>query len=398
MNTTPPPTNEESSEILAEIRKEETDERCGLPSASAMPRIMSCLASLPLTNYLRERGMLPPDVPSEDAEHGTEVHRICAQLALGQEPAGEPEDIAEARELYETAEQEVIKYLGKPLSDLKVVVEERFWHTNQKGERIASGRFDLIAIDRGTGNAVLIDYKTGHNDVDVPYDNWQMKLGAILMAIHLEVFEVKAVIVQTMRKPTLEIFTPSEIADFDEELVITLEFLDRSHYLDHGFNPTPENCKYCPCRLHCPRLLADRGELVAMAEAAPDADHVIACATTPRLSKFLTQCASVELLAKAAKAEMTARLERGETDENYHLEASAPKRVITDARAVVNGLIASGVAVDDALGTMKIGVGAAEELLKGATGLKGKALKDELAQLAGDALTMSEPTPKLARK
>lgn len=375
-----------------------TDEREGLPSSSGLHRIIECAACLPFTNYLRDNDLLPPDHASEDAEHGTEVHRICAQFATGEEPTGERDDIEEARELFETAEQEIIKTFGKPLAELKLIVEERFWHTDLKGNRIASGRFDLIAMDRETGGAVLIDYKTGHDEVPHPAENWQLKHGAVLLALTHEALEVTGCIIQTGRRPAKHTWTPDEIADMDEEIVAYLGACHVGHYLERGFNPAPERCHYCPARLHCPRLLADVVDMVAVAKAMPDASQMVACAATPVLSDFLIKCGTVRLLETAAKAEMTARLERGETDENYHLEASAPKRVITDARVVVNGLIAAGVTVDEALGAMKINVGSAEGLLKEATGLKGKQLKDEFAQLAGAALTMSEPTPTLKRK
>lgn len=381
----------QQTEIIAE------DERAGLPSSSGLQRIFECRACLPFTNHLRDNDLLPPDHASVDAEHGTEVHRICAQLALGEKPTGDADDISEASGLWESAQLEILKAFGKPLDELKIVVEERFWHTNLKGARIASGRFDLIAMDPSTRNAVLVDYKTGHGDVPHPISNWQMMHGAVLMAINLEAMDVTAAIVQTGHKTTVTLWTSEEIADFDEEIVTWLGIGSRIHYLEAGFQPSEHNCKYCPARLHCPRLLSDVTGAVAIAQAAPDASQMVACATTPVLSNFLAKCETVELLAKAAKAEMTARLQRGEEDAAYHLKASAPRRKVTDARRLVNAIITAGATVDDALNAMSITLGAAEGLLKG-VGYKGKVAKEYLEQNCGDAITLTETEPKLTRK
>lgn len=377
-----------------------TDERQGLPSSSGMQRIMDCSACLPLTVHLKSIGKLPRDIESKDAAHGTSVHAICEELALGREISeGEPDEIEEAKELWESAQAAVVRLIGKSLDELEVHVEERFWHYDPDSNKIASGRFDLIAVDRSTSPAVavILDYKTGHNEVPLPAVNWQLRHGAVLVAANLDVDTVHGVIIQTMRKVEQTTFQPDEIVFFMEAIEEALSMPSKlASPFDVPFSSSEENCRYCPARLHCPRLLHDL-EVADSLAVSNDPYRMIASADTATLGKFLLRCETVETISKAAKEEMTERLRGGDTSPYWHLEASAPRRKVTDARKVVNVIIAAGASVDNALGAMSITIGAAEGLLKG-VGYKGKVAKEYLEQNCADAITLSNPEPSLKRK
>jgi hypothetical protein len=379
---------------------ETTDERQGLPSSSGMQRIMDCAACLPLTVHLRSIGKLPRDIETNYATHGIIVHSICEELALGREIIeGEPEQIEEAKELWEAAQAAVVRLMGKSLDELEVHVEERFWHYDEAGERIASGRFDLIAVDRSAAPAVavILDYKTGHNEVPLPAANWQLRHGAVLAAANLDVEMVHAVIVQTMRRVEQATFQGEEIVFFMESIEEALSMpANLASPFDVPFSASEENCRYCPSRLHCPRLLHDL-EVADSLVVTNDPYRMIASADTDTLGRFLMRCETVETIAKAAKEEMTERLRGGDTSPHWHLEASAPRRKVTDARKVVNVIIAAGASVDNALGAMSITLGAAEGLLKG-VGYKGKVAKEYLEQNCADAITLSNPEPSLKRR
>lgn len=374
------------------------DERKGLPSASSMHRIMTCSAFLPLYKHLREAGQLPPAQSSDDADRGTELHGHLEDLAYGRTPFGEYDDIALCREMFAEARRQIVRSLGEDIDSegITLLIEERLWHRNLDGEDIASGKFDLVAIDSERKKAVIIDYKTGHLQVPLPFENWQILHGAGLLNRHFDVESVTGVIVYAHRKPTVGEISPQDI----EDTMASIEWkLGRTgHYLDYGFFATEENCKYCPVRLSCPRLHVD---LTAAEKVStrPDPAMAIASMDTPRLGEFLVRLETVALLEKAAKAEMTARLKNGLEDDNWELRSGSSSRKVLDTRLLVNALVENGVDLRDAIEAMSINVGDAEKLFKAANpSLKGAQFKERFAELSDPFLTISTPAPTLKRK
>jgi len=373
-----------------------TDERLGLPSASAMQRIFGCPASLALTNRLRAQGLLPRDHGNEYATHGEKGHGILEKLARGEDVSGEDKDLLdEARDMWEEANTRIMAVFGEPIENLEVMIEERLW-INIDGKPVMSGRFDLIAI-KGK-KALIIDYKTGHKKVADASENFQLAAGAVLLREVHGMEEIHGCIIEAHRKPTTTVFNLDSVARFR---AIMIEHFDKSateHPLSFGFNPSEENCTYCPNRLHCPRLLDDVRAVVRIASGGPESVGLIAAASTPVLSDFLCKCETVEKIQKAAKAEMEARLNAGEHDDNWHVAASAPRRVVTNAKALAQTLIAQGCKTDEVIASMSMTVGNAEALLGAVCAWKGAKLKAHLAELAGDSIGMSEPKPSLKRK
>lgn len=376
---------------------EEQDERQGLPSASSMQRIMECKASLPLTNRLREQGLLPVDHGTEYSKKGDRVHEILAALATGaplaQMAEFDPAEMEEALELWESAQQIITQVFGTELSDVEIRVEERIWLCDEDGEKMASGRFDLVAVSVARNQALILDYKTGHGDVPEPLNNWQTLTGAVIVWVESGVENFTAAIVQTRYRPQVAQYDGPAVGEALNQIDDALALKEADPFVV-GFNPSTDRCKYCPARLACPRLHYD---LTAI-RAAENPDLIIATAPTPRLSQFLLACESVAILAKTAKAEMEHRLRNGETDEHWHMAASAGRRQVNDARALAQALIAEGATVDQTLAAMTITIGNAEAVLKAATNLKGKALTQRLNAIGEFCIETSQPEPSLKRK
>lgn len=382
--------------MIQQLDTKEADERKGLPSASSMQRIMNCPASLPLTHRLRELGQLPTDHGSEDASRGTRIHDYLQALGEGAEtlPSGlTQEELEEALSLWDRAQDVITQLFGEDLAEVDIVVEQRLWLEDAlTGDAVFSGRFDLIAMD--TDKALILDYKTGFSDVPIAAENWQIMAGAVLFR---EAFgngrEIYGTILQTGHKAEVSRIETDAIRQAGRLILMRLNEKESDPFT-LGFNPSDENCKYCPARLACPRLHYDLKEVTGITNA----DALISTASTPRLDAFLNQLESIERITKAARKEMAARLERGEEAPNYHLASGPARRKVVDAGKLASALISEGADTSTVLASMSMTVGNAERVLKDATGLKGKALKEKMEALAGDAIEAKEPEPSLKRK
>jgi hypothetical protein len=354
-----------------------TDERKGKPSASGMQRIMECAACLPLTNQLRREGKLPEDKGSDEANFGTAVHAVLASLALGEDVSHYPVDhVAAALPLWDQAQR------FRPGGDARLVVEKRLW--SSCGD--FSGMFDLVWLMDDA--AVLIDYKTLHGNHPPAHSNWQLKTGAVLLRQNYGVSSVTAVLLQTMKAPSVAEWNEFDIEEFEAEIQVRLWDRDRDPWRA-GFNPNPNLCPHCPARLSCPA----HHHLIGQAMAA----DAITTATTPRLSEFLRACEVVEIHRKAALAEMEQRLLMGETDGHFALAPGKTMRKITSVPTLVNRLIAEGVPMKDALSAMSMTMGDAEKLLKKATGLKSGEFAEKMREISEGCIEKPEPELKLKR-
>jgi hypothetical protein len=354
-----------------------TDERKGKPSASGMQRIMECAACLPLTNQLRREGKLPEDKGSDQANFGTAVHEILELLALGVMPVGfDQKHIEAAMPLWDQAQK------FEPDYQAATAVEERIW--SNCGE--FSGMFDLVWI--GFESAVLLDYKTLHGNHPPANINWQLKTGAVLLRQNYGVSSVKAVLLQTMKAPSVAEWNEIDIEEFESEIQGRLWNRDRDPWRA-GFNPNPNLCPHCPASLSCPA----HHHLIGQAMAT----DAITTATTPRLSEFLRACEVVDMHKKAALAEMEHRLFMGETDIHFTLAFGATKRKITSVPTLVNRLIGEGVPMKSALSAMSMSLGDAESLLKKATGLKGSEFAEKMREISEGCIEKPEPELKLKR-
>ena len=354
-----------------------TDQRKGKPSASGMQRIMECAACLPLTNQLRREGKLPEDKGSDQANFGTAVHEILELLALGVMPVGfDQKHIEAAMPLWDQAQK------FEPDYQAATAVEERIWANC--GE--LSGMFDLVWI--GFESAVLIDYKTLHGNHPPAHINWQLKTGAVLLRQNYNVSSVTAVLLQTMKAPSVAEWNELEIEGFENEIDERLWHRNGDPWRA-GFNPNPNLCPHCPARLSCPAHHHMIGQAMAT--------DAITTATTPRLSEFLRACEVVDIHKKAALAEMERRLKDGETDDHFTLAPGTTKRKITSVPTLVNRLIAEGVPMKDALSAMSMSLGDAEKLLKSATGLKGGEFADKMREISEGCIEKPEPELKLKR-
>ena len=111
-----------------------------------------------------------------------------------------------------------------------------------------SGQVDAVYHNDTT--ALVIDFKSGFSEPDPAEINSQLKVLAVLVALHLP--QVTTVIVQIISGPhgvTEARYTIAELAHAYNEILDTLLAI---HAENAPFNPSPEACQYCPAVLICP--------------------------------------------------------------------------------------------------------------------------------------------------
>ena len=110
-----------------------------------------------------------------------------------------------------------------------------------------SGQFDVVYYNEKT--ALVIDFKSGFSEPDPAEINSQLKVLAVLVALHLpHVTEVIAQIISGPYGVTEARYSIAELAHAYNEILDTLQAI---HAESAPFNPSPEACRYCPAVLIC---------------------------------------------------------------------------------------------------------------------------------------------------
>ena len=222
-----------------------TDERKGLPSASSWRRLELCAGSWQLEQQAKAIGQ-EAHKTSPAAARGSLIHAWLAGL-----PDEDGKEIklmaAEQRTadfLQERAQEQVSRIFGD--AQVETLIEKRLW-MKVNGRPALSGQFDKVVYSGDT--ALILDFKSGHSEPDPAEQNAQLKVLAVLVALHLP--QVTTVIAQIISGPhgvTEARYTIEELAHAYNEILDTLLAIDAENA---PFNPSPEACRYCPAALIC---------------------------------------------------------------------------------------------------------------------------------------------------
>lgn len=115
-------------------------------------------------------------------------------------------------------------------------------------ELLLNGRFDAVYYNETT--ALIQDFKVGFAEPDPAEQNAQLKVLAVLVAIHLP-STIEEIVVQIISGPygvTEARYGLSELAIAYGEIVDTWRAINAPNA---PFNPSPEACKHCKALLIC---------------------------------------------------------------------------------------------------------------------------------------------------
>ncbi len=241
---------------------------------SSLPRIMSCPASL-------EVGEVQIQSSSDNASIGSAVHEVMADIIRSGDfnmpdlypySARHGVDVEEIRFLCWRG-LAIWKQFANSLVDIDVENEEKTAiESTENGtyKTFLTGHVDVSAKmydEEDEGRGVIIDWKTG-----IERDSDAQLMG--YAALHFLGWPVGVkIITANLRENIVTIFdkTDEDIYQFVESVadVVNME--------QKPYNPTADNCQYCPRRLDCPAK-AKLAESSVMAMASVHSNHSL---TTP---------------------------------------------------------------------------------------------------------------------
>ena len=380
----------------------ETDPRRGVPSASGATRSSNCVPSFRV-------GQRYQNLSTSDSESGTRVHTALETNNIdGLSPSE-----ADTHDRIFEAHNEVLNNWGHDESMI-AFREKRLGLTNlgkvldvfpgSKARFIFSGMADYIAI--AGEYAIIIDYKTLNGDHPPADRNDQLRGLAVLVSMRWEgVKTVRVVVIQpTKGKPTL--------ADYDIEGLkaakVWLTTWVKASLEGEDKPATPGDwCKYCPAKLDCSAYKATLTTLVdntviglpveVEAQKAAVKARVAQLSNSELMHLKEVYVEKMKWLIKDVEAVIHARAGSDfEFQRDYYsLVEGKARESITDPALVWQRVSSRGVTSDVFLAGMKITKKHLSGCMRGATGLKGKALDLEIAAAVKGATTLGKVPLKL---
>jgi len=382
------------------------DQRRGVPSASGMERLVNCPASFDMEYHA-------PDSPSADAASGTRIHAVLAIEASADTLSA---DEAETCEMCAVQSGQVIadwNNSGGHVTPEQTLREQRLGMTalgrvldvtpESRADYVFTGQADLIVIK--DGRALVIDYKTGRGDTATAIDNAQLAALSVLVSGRYKVQSVRVAIVQPWAgKPT--------VADYDANALELARswLLSALHEAAHS---TPEDtragdhCKWCKAKVSCeayktaalqvvevidPMTIAgmdDETQRKAMFARAMEMPAERLAATLKALGMVKRFIAAIDGAARTRAADDM------EFQQFYMLKEKNGRRSISNVQLVAGRAFKHGVSVEDFTALCSISLSATKDLIKKASGAKGKALDSMFDEVIADATESSKPVMEL---
>lgn len=248
-----------------------------------------------------------------------------------------------------------------------------------------SGRFDRVYYTADT--ALVIDFKTGFSEPDPAQINSQLKILAVLVALHLPT--VKEVVVQIISGPygiTEARYKMTDLKAAYDQILATLRAINDPYA---PLQPSPEACRYCPAINICQAVKDKIMPTVAMVSPLPEGERAARLLDEvallqnhlDQIRQYYTQCFLTDPAYQIP---------------GYALVPGAPRRGVKDWPAAIAKL---GEFIDqkEIDACAQYSVTALEGLLGKSIGVKGARLKEQFALVLGDLLEAKYPAPTLKR-
>jgi hypothetical protein len=336
-----------------------------------------------------------PDIKTEAAQIGDRVH---AALCKG---SSEGLNIDE-HELYERCqkiEQELLtRYFGPEIASMKAFPnrEKRIWIEWAQHDGLRhSGQPD--AVYRYKRQALVIDYKTGRDEVPVSPKNMQMRDLAVLNWVNMPLLSETAVaIIQPWVTATPELCV-YKLDDIKTSITHLLARVQASNDPSAPRVAGELQCKYCRAKSKCAEYQKFAGAMVPVGDKSivdiPVANWTPAqCGiflnNLSRAKKWLAECE--EAMKELAKA-------KADAIPGWALQPGARRETITDAQKVFNRFSELGGSLEQFMDCITVGKTKLKTELAAVTKEKGKALEKSLGALTLDCVTVKESEPSLKK-
>jgi hypothetical protein len=366
-----------------------SDERNGLPSASAASRYAACLGS-----YQLERQVVEQET-SADAQTGNRIHAALALEPVTDLTTDETWIIDRCRE--QEAELVANTFGGH---DTNCFREKRLWSLDADGNKLWSGKPDVIYTaevqDKLWG--LIIDYKSGRGEVEDASQNLQLRcLVALLDESWGFSFDriIVAIIQPLAGGPSVSVYESEDIHDAIQE---SDELMSAIQKLGQPRTPSESACRYCKGKPFCAeaREAAVAPPLTNLpVGVTPDA--IAATLTNDTLAAFLNRASQAEAVIDACRAEARRRIAEGEAIEGWTLRDGAVRESIKDTETVYLRFIEGGGTYEQIIPAVTLAKAKLKDALKASTGAKGKELEGKLAALLAGCTESKPSQPTLTR-
>jgi hypothetical protein len=228
------------------------DERYGLPSASAMPRLVLCPGSPALEAQLPK----DEDAKTDEALEGEAIH------AAIEEDSDEDLD-AQGKTIAQRLRDMEVRAVEEWMATIPVTTaarsvpqrETRLWIRDRNTlDALASAKLDVF-YTMGT-YALALDFKSGYLPVEAARTNIQMRTQALALWHEFEYLtHIRVATAQFRFKGqfTASDYTVPDLEKAEKELVFNLW---RAQQPDAPRVPSAEACRYCRAKAICPEARA----------------------------------------------------------------------------------------------------------------------------------------------
>lgn len=330
-----------------------------------------------------------PETTSADAQLGNRVHAALA----GELIAIDDEEF----QLVEKCRNVEDWLINQLFSDTpETYRERRYWI--DCGEYRHSGKPDAVHIVRNV--ALVVDFKTGRNEVADSPRNLQLRDLAVLAAVEHKLETVHVAIIQPWVTMKPEVCTYSK-----QDLIFALNEMEARVIASNQPNAPrfagDKQCKYCKAKSVCPeaREMALAIPAQGAAYVQPLGANAIALSLSNEvLAAFLDKASVAESVIQSCRDEAKRRIESGATIPGYRLKEGAKRETITDAQECFNRCSAIGVPLANFMDAITVSKGKLKEAVKLATGNKGKALDSTLSDILNGIVETKQAAPVLAKE
>lgn len=364
------------------------DPRRGVPSASTMSRLIACHAS-----FHMEQAAPAETESNDEAASGTRIHSVLAHKAdastLNAAEIETLEMCLDQRQQLLTEWNE-----GNPMLTPDVtLLETRLGLTSSlqvmpvtpesKERFIFTGEPDLVCI-KGE-RAIIIDYKTGRGNTAKALENPQLaSLTVLVWMAYPQVKTVRVCIVQPWAgKPTISDYSTNALTLAKSWLLETLRQVSEATPQD---TKAGEHCQWCRAKAGCEAFkLAALKEIevvqpMTLAGMEPETQSKALFARAmelpaPSLAGAVKGLSMVKRYVAAIEGAAKARAaEDAEFQQYFTLREKKGRRSICDVQAVFRRCTEHGVTPEQFTAICSATLGDLKDLLRTATGEKGKSL------------------------
>jgi len=359
-----------------------SDERAGLPSASAVQRYRDCNGSWNQCKGVEEH---QTEEVKEWAESGDRIHLWLEDPTFI--VLTDPQELEVAELCAGQRTGLVLKVFEENAPFAKSVREDRIWLMAGRKKRF-SGKADDTFIYSDTG--LIVDFKTGRGDAPESPKNLQLRsLAVILWLKHQKrLRRIYVAIVQPLvnREPLLCCY---EEADLEQATAELLALLDAIMKPDAPLTAGTQ-CKFCPAKFRCPAAKAALETLALNGQEIQD----------PSLPQLLDLCEVCKPIIKAVVDRAKVLLkENGDAVPGWTLGKPASVRSITDPFAVFKVLSDAALLTRDQFlnDCVSVGVGDLEKAVAKHNQLKPQAAKDTVNATCAEFIQLKPKEPSLEK-